>query len=88
MKVQPEISNSACRYLQQAQQGPGPEVFSDVLTPEVLEQLICQEGVAEKLIEFLPDGRTVQVKAYSPLDGTFKTDTQNQFLLALDPPLR
>lgn len=40
-----------------------------------------------RLIEFLPDGRTVQVKAFSPLHGTYKTDPQNQFLLTLEPPL-
>jgi len=41
-----------------------------------------------RLIEFLPDGRTVRVKAYSPLSGVHKTDPQNQFVLTLDPPLR
>ncbi|HNQ87880.1 MAG TPA: metallophosphoesterase [Verrucomicrobiota bacterium] len=41
-----------------------------------------------RLIEFLPDGRTVQVKAYSPYNGSYKTDPQNQFILTLDPPLR
>jgi hypothetical protein len=40
-----------------------------------------------RLIEFLPDGRTVQVRAYSPLYATYKTDPQNQFILTLDPPL-
>ncbi|HRZ47289.1 MAG TPA: metallophosphoesterase [Candidatus Paceibacterota bacterium] len=40
-----------------------------------------------RLLEFLPDGRTVHVKAYSPLHGTYKTDPQNQFILTLDPPL-
>lgn len=40
-----------------------------------------------RLVEFLPDKRTVQVKAYSPSTGTYKTDPQNQFTLALDPPL-
>lgn len=40
-----------------------------------------------RLVEFLPDGKTVQVKAYSPLYGTYKTDSQNQFILTLDPPL-
>jgi len=40
-----------------------------------------------RLIEFLPDGRTVQVRAYSPLYGTYKTDPQNQFTLELQPPL-
>lgn len=41
-----------------------------------------------RLIEFLPDGKTVQVKAYSPLYGIYKTDPQNQFILTLDPPLK
>ncbi|MBP7826274.1 MAG: hypothetical protein KA236_06965 [Verrucomicrobia bacterium] len=40
-----------------------------------------------RLVEFLPDGKTVQLKAYSPLYGTYKTDSQNQFILTLDPPL-
>jgi hypothetical protein len=40
-----------------------------------------------RLVEFLPDGKTVQVKAYSPLYGTYKTDVQNQFILTLQPPL-
>jgi uncharacterized repeat protein (TIGR02543 family) len=40
-----------------------------------------------RLVEFLPDGKTVQVKAYSPYYGTYKTDSQNQFILSLQPPL-
>jgi hypothetical protein len=40
-----------------------------------------------RMVEFLPDGKTVQVKAYSPLYGIYKTDSQNQFILTLDPPL-
>jgi hypothetical protein len=40
-----------------------------------------------RLVEFLPDGKTVQVKAYSPYYGTYKTDAQNQFILTLQPPL-
>jgi hypothetical protein len=40
-----------------------------------------------RLIEFLPDQRTVQVKAYSPSTGTYKTDPQNQFVLRLNPAL-
>ena len=40
-----------------------------------------------RLMEFRPDGQTVQIKAYSPLYGNYKTDTQNQFTLTLDPPL-
>jgi hypothetical protein len=37
-----------------------------------------------RLVEFLPDNKTVQVKAYSPSLDRFKTDPQNQFVLALD----
>ncbi|HEY1598222.1 MAG TPA: metallophosphoesterase [Pirellulales bacterium] len=40
-----------------------------------------------RLIEFLPDGQTVQVKAFSPSTGTYKTDPQNQFVLRLNPAL-
>jgi uncharacterized repeat protein (TIGR02543 family) len=45
-------------------------------------------GARLRLIEFRPDGRTVQVKAYSPWDGSYWTDPENQFTLTLDPPLR
>lgn len=41
-----------------------------------------------RLVEFLPDGRTIQVRAYSPLRGAYKTDSQNQFTLTLNPPLK
>jgi len=40
-----------------------------------------------RLMEFRPDGQTVQIKAYSPFYGDYKTDTQNQFMLTLEPPL-
>ncbi len=40
-----------------------------------------------RLVEFLPDGKTVQVKAFSPHYGIYRTDSQNQFILTLDPPL-
>ena len=38
-----------------------------------------------RLVEFLPDGKTVQIKAYSPSLDQYKTDPQNQFVLELDP---
>ncbi len=38
-----------------------------------------------RLVEFLPDGKTVQVKAFSPSTGRYKIDPQNQFTLTLDP---
>lgn len=38
-----------------------------------------------RLVEFLPDGKTVQIKAYSPSLDEYKTDPQNQFVLTLDP---
>ncbi len=40
-----------------------------------------------RLVEFFPDGKTVQVKAFSPYYGTYKTDAENQFQLTLQPPL-
>lgn len=40
-----------------------------------------------RLIEFLPDGKTVHVKCFSPSTGMYKTDPQNQFTLALNPAL-
>lgn len=38
-----------------------------------------------RLIEFLPDGKTVQMKSYSPSLDKFKVDPQNQFVLKLTP---
>jgi hypothetical protein len=40
-----------------------------------------------RLVEFHPDGKTIQVRAYSPYYGTYKTDPDNQFQLTLQPPL-
>jgi hypothetical protein len=37
-----------------------------------------------RLIEFRPDRKTVQVKAYSPSTNTYKTDSQNQFVIELN----
>jgi hypothetical protein len=36
-----------------------------------------------RLIEFLPDGKTLQFKSYSPSLDQYKTDPQNQFTLEL-----
>lgn len=36
-----------------------------------------------RLLEFLPDGKTVQVKTYSPYRKRYKTDPANQFSLTL-----
>lgn len=36
-----------------------------------------------RLMEFLPDGETVQIKAFSPYKNAFKTDSKNQFILKL-----
>lgn len=41
-----------------------------------------------RLMEFLPDGRRVQVKTYSPLLDRYRTDPQNQFVLDLEPDPR
>lgn len=41
-----------------------------------------------RLLEFLPDGKTIQVRSYSPEWDRYKTDVQNQFLLTLAPGQR
>ena len=38
-----------------------------------------------RLLEFLPDGRNVRVKAYSPVLDKYLTDSQNQFSFTLKP---
>lgn len=38
-----------------------------------------------RLVEFLPDGRTVQVKTYSTTRNDYKTDPTNQFTLEIAP---
>ncbi|MBN2216574.1 MAG: metallophosphoesterase [Pirellulales bacterium] len=37
-----------------------------------------------RLLEFLPDGKTVQVRSYSPLYDRYETDPQNQFRFRID----
>ena len=37
-----------------------------------------------RIMEFRPDGKTVQVKTYSPYNGTYLTDPQNQFMVRLE----
>ncbi|NLE40144.1 MAG: hypothetical protein GX621_19190, partial [Pirellulaceae bacterium] len=36
-----------------------------------------------RLLEFLPDGKTVQARSYSPLHHEYKTDPDNQFTFSL-----
>ena len=36
-----------------------------------------------RLMEFRPDGKTVQIKTYSPYNGAYLTDPQNQFMVKL-----
>ncbi len=36
-----------------------------------------------RLLEFLPDGHTIQAKTYSPLYEKYKTDSDNQFIFQL-----
>lgn len=38
-----------------------------------------------RILEFLPDGKTVHVKSYSPLFDKFISDSANQFTFELDP---
>ncbi len=37
-----------------------------------------------RLLEFRPDGKTVQIKTFSPYNGTYLTDPQNQFMVTLE----
>jgi hypothetical protein len=41
-----------------------------------------------RLMEFLPDGKTVQVKTYSPYLDKYLTDEQQQFVLEVPPPVQ
>ncbi len=49
----------------------------------------CPEGGEGymRLIEFLPDGKTVQVKTYSPYLDRYLTNDQEQFVLDLPPAI-
>lgn len=38
-----------------------------------------------RILEFLPDGKTVHVKTYSPLLDTYLPDAGNQFNIQIDP---
>lgn len=38
-----------------------------------------------RLLEFLPDGRTIQVKNYCPLTGKYETGPESQFVIKLPP---
>ena len=38
-----------------------------------------------RILEFLPDGKTVHVKSYSPLYDKYLRDGGNQFTFQLDP---
>jgi hypothetical protein len=74
------VDGDAVGYLKSTNQ------FGDVVH-QMLVNYQGQAGNYLRILEFLPDGKTVQVKAYSPSTGTYKTDSQNQFQFILDPPL-
>lgn len=44
------------------------------------KQSVCG-GAWMRFLEFHPDGKTVQVRSYSPLYEKYKTDEQNQFII-------
>jgi len=52
----------------------------------------CEIGGAAwlRLLEFLPDGKTVHARTYSPLYDRYKTDEQNQFIFTIEdgPPAK
>jgi hypothetical protein len=71
---------------------PGPAYLASTNQfGDVVHQMIVDyQGGNEpylRILEFRPDGKTVQVKAYSPYHGIYLTDSANQFQFILDPPL-
>ncbi|MGD9128414.1 MAG: metallophosphoesterase [Planctomycetia bacterium] len=57
------------------------------LVNEMLVNYQMQElngGSWLRLLEFLPDGKTVQARSYSPLCDRYKTDPENQFTFTIE----
>jgi Calcineurin-like phosphoesterase len=51
-------------------------------------QMLDEGGLGYlRLLEFLPDGKTLRVKTYSPSLGVYATGKDQDFKLAIDPPL-
>lgn len=51
-------------------------------------QMLDEGGLGYlRLLEFLPDGKTVRVKTYSPSLGVYSTAKDQDFKLTVDPPL-
>lgn len=51
-------------------------------------QMLDEGGLGYlRLLEFLPDGKTLRVKTYSPSLGVFATAKDQDFKLTIDPPL-
>lgn len=51
-------------------------------------QMLDEGGLGYlRLFEFLPDGKTMHVKTYSPSLGLYATGKDQDFTLAIDPPL-
>jgi hypothetical protein len=73
------VANKGLGYL--ASQGEGGNTVHQILADY---QAYANGGDAYlRLMEFLPDGETVQVKSYSPALDQYKTDPENQFTLKL-----
>jgi hypothetical protein len=66
--LESDESKSAVRRLLQMMAQATPQVnLSNVVTPEVLEQLVVQPGVAQRLVEFLPRGLQTTVRRSATL---------------------
>ncbi len=51
-------------------------------------QMLDEGGLGYlRLLEFLPDGKTMRVKSYSPSLGVYATAKEQDFKLTIDPPL-
>jgi hypothetical protein len=57
--------------------------LDDVLTPERLEALVSQPGVAERLIDFLPDELKTKVCSLICMQGEVPADFEQLHLTLL-----
>jgi hypothetical protein len=80
MTINGHVLNSGLGFLSSTNQ------FGDV----VHQMLVNYQDINRtylRILEFRPDGKTVQVKCYSPHYGTYVTASENQFQFILDPPV-
>lgn len=55
------MAEALAQYLAAAAQQQSATMFEDILTPDVVEGIMTQAGIPNRLIEFLPEGMQTQV---------------------------